>query len=101
MELLIKEHFYFDDEVSLSIDEEKICFKDKTILSSKITGIRNWSSPLEFYHFTIGRKYYLGFRSEAELIEIVLTSYFGIRSKYFKETLNKILDEVWEPITQK
>ncbi|WP_197088618.1 hypothetical protein [Rufibacter radiotolerans] len=85
----------------MAIDEDSILFDGQTILKSDITELKFWISSVEFYKFSIGKHYQIGFKTEKNQIDIHLRSYLGISDRYFLHLFNQILDKVWDPLTQR
>ncbi|MBB6611686.1 hypothetical protein H7F15_11605 [Pontibacter sp. Tf4] len=83
---------------TLLINGELIRFNDKEIERRKVSGIRYWISAIEFYKFTVGRKYHIGLRTENVQIDIIFKSYFGFGNAYFTDLCGRIVDEIWESI---
>jgi len=95
----VKLHSFGSRNSPLVIDVETISFKGKQLRIKEINGILYWVSPVVFYHYMIGRRYHIGFRTPDDQLDIVFRSFFGFSKKYFKKLCNKILDAVWEPVT--
>jgi hypothetical protein len=88
-------------EKILSIDEETIRFQEKKIPRQEITGIKYWVSAIEFYRFPVGRQYHIGLKTPSDQLNITLKSYFGIGNGYFHRLCNRIIEEIWDPVTDR
>lgn len=97
----VKLHSFGRRTTPLVVDTETILFKDKQLKISEVDGVLYWVSPIIFYHYMIGRRYHFAFKAGTEQLDIVFRSYFGISNKYFKKQINKVMDAVWGPITDR
>ena len=84
----------------LSIENGFIQFKGKSVRVSEITGVRYWISDIEFYKFTVGRRYHIGFRTKTDQLDIAFFSWLGIGNKYFHSVFSQVIDRVWEPVVK-
>lgn len=85
----------------LQLDDNVVRFCGKSIHRKEITGIKYWISQIVFYRFSLGRKYHIGFKTADGQLDLVFRSFFGISNKYFMKLCDKVLDEIWEPVTDK
>ncbi|MEJ8802154.1 hypothetical protein [Pontibacter sp. H249] len=84
----------------LLIDDGMIQYNGKTIKIDQIIGIRYWISSIEFYKFTIGRKFCIGFKTQSDQLDITFRSWFGVGNDYFYGISSKIIDEIWNPVNE-
>ena len=85
----------------LTIENDFIQFNDVVLLREEITEIKYSISALQFYRFSVGRRYHIGFRTKSAQIDLIFRSYLKIGNTYFNNLCDRILDEVWEPITDR
>jgi hypothetical protein len=85
----------------LSVNKETIRFGETTIRREEITEIKYWIGGIQFYRFLVGRWYHIGLKTPANQVNIILKVYLGIGNDYFSDLCSRIIDEIWEPVTDR
>lgn len=101
MKQLIRVSSFGKKDKLLLIDQETIRFGEKAVPKQEITGILYGISAIQFYRFPVGTRYYIGLKTPAEQADLILTSYLGIGDDYFQELFASVLEEIWEPVTDR
>ena len=99
MKELVKVSSFGKKDKILSIDQEIIRFQDQAIRIMEITEIKYAISVIQFYRFSLGNRYQIGFKTPSQQVNIILKSYFGLQNDYFADLCNRIIAEIWEPVT--
>ena len=85
----------------LFLDDEKISFNDTVIYLAQISGLKFGITLMQFYRFSLGRKYIFSIKCPDKEINLVFKSYFGLEKDYFNALFYQIVDVIWDRISDR
>lgn len=98
---VIRTNSFEQEHVPIKISNGLVVFDGKEIRLNEVTGIKSGLKLIQLYIFPIGREYRIALKTPSDQLDIVFKSYFRIGNEYFDDLFDQILDEIWEPVTDR
>jgi len=97
----IKLNSFGSKQHRIYIDEEKFSFVDTEIYLPHISDLKFGLTMMQFYRFTLGRRYVLSIKFADKELNLVFKSFLGLENEYFDTIYHQILDAVWDRIADR